>query len=53
MIQENFATFVTFFKEAGRDINAQNQYGETLLQTIKTHRQASKYVEILKQADAE
>ncbi len=53
MIAENFATFVTFFKEAGKDINAKNNHGETFLQTIKTHKPSSEYIDILTAAGAE
>lgn len=38
MHAENFATFVTFFLEAGRNINATNDSGQTLLQIVRTHR---------------
>lgn len=52
MIAENFATFVTFFKEAGLDLNAKNQAGKTFLQVIGEHRHATEYIEALKQAGA-
>ncbi|ODS23902.1 hypothetical protein AB835_06640 [Candidatus Endobugula sertula] len=53
MITDNFATFVHFFIEAGRNINANNQYGESFLHTIKNHKQASAYIDILEKADAQ
>lgn len=53
MIAENFGTFVKFFLEAGKNINATNQFGDTFLQTIKDHRQSEDYISQLKQAGAE
>lgn len=52
MIAENFATFVTFFMEAKKDINAKNQYGQTFLETIKIHKQAEEYIATLTAAGA-
>ncbi len=53
MIAENFGTFVGFFVEAGKDINAKNQYNSTFLQTIKDHKQAEEYIAILEKAGAQ
>jgi len=39
MVAENFATFVQFFIEAGRNINAKNPQGQTLLTLARQHRQ--------------
>lgn len=52
MIAENFATFVTFFIDAGNDINSKNQYGETFLHTIKKHKAAAEYITALTAAGA-
>jgi hypothetical protein len=52
MIAENFGTFVSFFLEAGKDINAKNSAGETFLQAIKGHRQSEEYITTLAQAGA-
>lgn len=52
MREENFATFVRFFKEDGRDINALGPEGKTFLQTAKTHSQADDYIAALEQAGA-
>jgi hypothetical protein len=52
MIAENFATFVRFFIEAGRDINATDPNGKTILTIISQHRHASDYIEALKNAGA-
>ncbi|MCL1484664.1 MAG: PA4642 family protein [Marinobacter sp.] len=38
MIAEDFARFVEFFVEAGRDLNAVNDNGETMLDRIAEHR---------------
>jgi hypothetical protein len=50
---ENFATFVKFFVEAGKDINAVGPEGKTFLQTIKTHRSAEEYILALEAAGAQ
>ncbi|WP_041522491.1 PA4642 family protein [Gilvimarinus agarilyticus] len=52
MREENFATFLTFFQEAGYDLNATGTDGKTFLQTIKTHRIADDYIVALEQAGA-
>ena len=52
MVAENFATFVRMYTEAGRDINATNTEGKTLLALIDTHAQSSEYADILKDAGA-
>lgn len=50
---ENFATFVKFFVEAGKNINAVGPEGKTFLQTIKTHRSAEEYILALEAAGAQ
>ena len=52
MIAENFATFIGFFVEAGRDLNAPSPQGQTLLQEVKSHRHGEEYAEILQNAGA-
>ncbi len=52
MKAENFATFVEFFQAEGRDINATNSAGQTLLQVVQEHRLAEEYIAILKAAGA-
>ena len=47
MIPENFETFIRFFTEAQRDINATNVEGMTLLQIVKTHRHGEEYAAAL------
>jgi ankyrin repeat protein len=52
MLGGNFATFVTFFIEAGKDINAANSDGKTFLQVVKTHRNGEEYIQALEAAGA-
>lgn len=47
MTEESFVTFVKFFVEDGRDINARNPQGRTILEEIRTHRLAEEYIAIL------
>jgi len=48
----NFTSFIKFFNEAGRDINATNQDGVTLLQVAQQHRHGEDYVAALKTGGA-
>ena len=50
MNEENFASFVRFFVEAGRDINAKNPQGLTLAQIVAQHRHGVEYLEALRAA---
>ena len=52
MKADNFATFVKFFVEEGKNINSTNQRGETLLQVIAEHRHGAPYAATLKAAGA-
>lgn len=52
MKAENFESFVTYFDEAGKDINAKNPQGLNLLQVIIEHTQSSAYCDALKKAGA-
>lgn len=45
---ENFVTFLQFFREAGRDIQARNPQGQTLLDIISSHQPAEDYIAALK-----
>lgn len=47
MTAESFATFIKFFLEAGRDINATNPQGRTMLAEMKNHRLAEEYIEVM------
>jgi len=53
MNADNFATFVKFFKEAGRDLNATNENDRTLLSLVKEHASFAEYAQILEQAGAQ
>ena len=53
MIAENFATFVKFFIEAGRDINAKHPSGLTVLDIVRQHRHGDEYIDTLIKAGAE
>ncbi len=53
MKAENFATFLTFFNEAGHDINAKNPEGFSFLATIENHTQAEEYIHALKEHGAQ
>ncbi len=49
---ENFATFVKLFLNAGKNVNATNPEGKTVLQVIKTHRLADEFILALENAGA-
>ncbi len=49
---ENFTTFIKFFAEAGRDLNAPNPEGKTLLSIMREHRHSADYVEAMEAAGA-
>ncbi len=53
MIAENFASFTQFFLEAGRNINATNPQGQTVLEIAKQHRHGQDYVDALIKAGAQ
>lgn len=52
MLGGNFTTFVKFFVEAGRDLNAIGPDGKTFLQSVKTHRNGEEYAQALEAAGA-
>ena len=52
MRAEDFERFVGFFVEAGRDLNATNEHGETMLDIIAQHRRSVDYAKTLEQAGA-
>ena len=43
----DFVRFLSMFQSAGRDVNALDTDGRTLLQNISQHEQAGEYVEAL------
>lgn len=52
MREDNFETFVKFFVEEGKNINAENSKGESFLQVISKHRHSGPYVAALKNQGA-
>jgi len=52
MTAELFARFITFYADAGHDINVSLEDGSTFLDLVSRHRKSSEYREILKQAGA-
>lgn len=52
MKSDNFATFIHFFTQDGRNINAVNEQGQTFLSVITDHRHAEPYISILREAGA-
>ena len=53
MKADNFATLLKFFCAQGRDLNATNSEGKTLLAIVSEHRQSEEYATALKQAGAQ
>jgi len=52
MVPETFERFVTFFVEAGHDINVRLDDGSTILDHISKHRKAGQYIAALEGAGA-
>jgi len=52
MTPEDFARFMEFFREEGRNVDARDPKGRTLKQLIRRHRHAGPYIEVLEQAGA-
>ena len=48
MNERDFTKFVTFFVEAGKNINAQNVNGKAFIDIVSEHAEADEYVAILK-----
>ena len=48
----DFALFIDWFRQAGRNLEAENDQGETLLDIITRHRLARPFQDILKAAGA-
>lgn len=45
---DDFSLFLGFFKDAGRNLNATNPEGQTLLDIMSQHRKAADYVDAMK-----
>ncbi|MEX0603360.1 MAG: PA4642 family protein [Marinobacter sp.] len=52
MRAEDFERFVGFFAEAGRDLNAVSEDGQTILDHVSEHRRSVDYVKTLQAAGA-
>lgn len=48
MREEDFADFVRFFVDAGGDLNAKDNAGNTVADIISTHRYGAPYLELIK-----
>ena len=46
----DFRRFMGFFIDAGRDVNARDDHGHTMLETISKHRHAAGFVKILEES---
>lgn len=52
MRAEDFGRFIGFFAAAGRDLDAMNDQGKTILDLISRHRRSTAYADTLKAAGA-
>lgn len=52
MRAEDFERFVGFFVEAGRDLNAEDEQGATILDRVASHRRSADYARALEKAGA-
>ncbi len=52
MRPEDFEVFINWFRQAGRNLEAENDHGETLLDCIARHRLAQPFRDILQAAGA-
>jgi hypothetical protein len=52
MRAEDFERFIGFFTEAGRDLNALGEDGQTILDHVSEHRRSVAYAKALKAAGA-
>ena len=48
----DFQRFIDFFVEAGRNLNAVNEDGETILDRVSEHRRSVDYARALEEAGA-
>ncbi|AOY89383.1 hypothetical protein BKP64_15070 [Marinobacter salinus] len=53
MRAEDFERFIGFFVEAGRNLDAVNEQGETMLDRITEHRKSADYARALEAAGAQ
>ena len=52
MRPEDFRTFIEYFTQAGRNLDARGESGETLAELIAAHRHAAPFRQILEEAVA-
>jgi len=52
MRAEDFERFVGFFVEAGRNLNAEDERGQTILDRVSQHRRSADYARALENAGA-
>jgi len=52
MRADDFADFVGFFVEEGRDVNSKGPAGKTVLSIVKEHRNSGEFVAVLSGAGA-
>jgi hypothetical protein len=48
----DFERFLAFFVEAGRDLNAEDEHGQTILGRVSQHRRSGDYAQALEKAGA-
>lgn len=53
MRADDFAIFITMFQAKGRNINACNARGQTLLEIVSTHRNSPEFARVLTDAGAQ
>ncbi len=53
MRAEDFERFIAFFTEAGRDLNAEDEQGTTILDRVARHRRSADYARALENAGAQ
>lgn len=53
MRAEDFERFISFFVEAGRDLNAEDEHGATILDRVALHRRSAEYARVLENAGAQ
>ncbi|MCW2101178.1 MULTISPECIES: PA4642 family protein [Pseudomonas] len=47
---DDFERFLTFFKEAGYDLDGKDEHGLTFVEIIKDQRNAAEYIELIEAA---
>ena len=47
---DDFGRFLTFFKEAGFDLDGKDEQGQTFVEIIKDQRNAEEYIELIEKA---